>query len=104
MLAGILIYYHWEAMLISYLSTRFTVLPFNGIRELVENSDYKIGLIPGTSYEDTFKLSLDPIFQRAYSERISPYLEEYAPFYEDMNTMLLNGDSIAIYQHFGVGR
>ena len=104
MLAGILIYYHWEAMLISYLSTRFTVLPFNGIRELVENSDYKIGLIPGTSYEDTFKLSLDPIFQRAYSERIAPYLEEYAPFYEDMNTMLLNGDSIAIYQHFGVGR
>ena len=48
---GALLYWHWEAMLISYLATRVIVLPFDGISSLVENSDFKIGLSPGSSYE-----------------------------------------------------
>ena len=104
MLAGIVIYYYWEAMLISYLSTRFISLPFTDIRGLVENSDFKIALIKGTHIEAAFKLSTDPIWQKAYSERIEPFLDQYAPFYEDLGGLALSDDSLAIYQDYGSGR
>ena len=105
MFAGIVIYYYWEAMLISYLSTRFISLPFTNIRGLVENSDFKIALIKGTAFEDAFKLSTDPIWQKAYSERIEPYLDQYAPFYEQrMNELPLIDEYVAVYQDFGSGR
>ena len=54
MLASVLLYWHWEAMLISYLATRVIVLPFNNIDELVKTSSFKIALNPGSSYEGTF--------------------------------------------------
>lgn len=104
MIAGVVVYYYWEAMLVSYLSTRFVVLPFTNIRELVENSDYKIGLIRGSSHESYFKTSSDPIVQKAYSERIEPYLDDFAPFYDNMNALLLTDESLAIYQNFFGGR
>ena len=91
-------------MLISYLSTRFIALPFTNIRDLVENSDFKIALIKGTSYDDAFKLSTDPIWQKAYSERIEPFLDQYSPFYENMNEVALKDESVAIYQNFFSGR
>ena len=31
---GTIMYLHWEAMLISYLATRVTVLPFNNVPEI----------------------------------------------------------------------
>ena len=31
MLGGTLVFWHWEAMLISYLATRVTVLPFDSM-------------------------------------------------------------------------
>ena len=102
--AGIVIYYYWEAMLISYLSTRFIALPFTNIRDLVENSDFKIALIKGTSFEDAFKLSPDPIWRKAYSERIEPFLDQYLPFYENMNEVALKDESVAVYQNFFSGR
>ena len=104
MLTGIVIYYYWEAMLISYLSTRFIPLPFTNIRELVDNSDFKIGTKEGTSFEDAFKLSTDPIWQKAYSERIAPFFYQYAPFYEDMGELAITDESLAVYEDFGSGR
>ena len=104
MFAGVVIYYYWEAMLVSYLSTRFIVLPFTNIRELMENSDYRIGVTRGTSHEAYFKSSADPIVQKAYSERIEPYLEEYFPFSADMEALLLKDESLAVYQNFFMGR
>ena len=106
MLAGIVIYYYWEAMLISYLSTRFISLPFTDIRGLVENSDFKIALIEGTSMEAAFKLSTDPIWQKAYSERIEPFFDQYAPYYENykLAELALEDESVAIYFPFGSGR
>ena len=77
MFAGVVTYYHWEAMLVSYLSTRITVLPFTTIGEMLKESDYRIGLMPGTIQEDFFKLSPDPMLQQAFKERIEPYLEDY---------------------------
>ena len=94
-------------MLISYLSTRFIALPFTNIRGLVENSDFRIALIKGTSFDDSFKMSTDPIWQKAYSERIQPFFEEFAPFYESMDKLAelaLKDESVAIYHPFGSGR
>ena len=107
MLAGIVIYYYWEAMLISYLSTRFISLPFTNIRDLVENSDFKIGLLKATSMEDSFKLSTDPIWQKAYSERIKPFFDQFAPFNENLDKLdelALKDESVAIYHPFTSGR
>ena len=41
-LAAMIIYYYWEAMLISYLAVRKTQLPFTTLEELAENSNYKV--------------------------------------------------------------
>ena len=87
-------------MLVSYLSTRIIILPFTNIRELLKNSDYRIGLIGGTSQEDYFKLSLDPIMQEAYNERIEPFLEEFKPFYNNLNDLLLRDESLAVFTDF----
>lgn len=38
---GILIYWHWEAMLISHLASRYVNLPFNDIPELLDNTNYR---------------------------------------------------------------
>ena len=42
---GTMVYWHWEAMLISYLATRVTVLPFNNIPELIALSEVQIASI-----------------------------------------------------------
>ena len=104
MFAGLLIYYHWEAMLISYLSTRFVVLPFTNIRELVQNSDYRIALMRGSSQESFFKTSPDPYVQKAYSDRIEPYLDEFEPFSRNLIDLLLTDESLAIYISYAMGR
>ncbi len=38
------IYWHWEAMLISFLQVRKTVLPFNSLEDLYENTKFKASL------------------------------------------------------------
>ena len=81
MIFGAVLYWHWEAMLISYLATRVITLPFNGIETLLSQSDFNIALNPGTSYEDSFKISTDPVWQAAWIGRIQPYLEEYIPMF-----------------------
>ena len=43
MAAGTLVYYHWEAMIISYLAARNIVLPFRSLEELLGKSNYKVG-------------------------------------------------------------
>ena len=97
--ASILLYYHWEAMLISYLATRVIVLPFNNIRELVDQSTFVISLFPGSSYMDSFKFSEDPDWQRAWEQRLEPYLDNY----EDTSRMInypLEDSNIALYDNF----
>ena len=97
--ASLLIFYHWEAMLISYLATRFIVLPFNNIRELVDQSTFVISLFPGSSYMDAFKFSEDPDWQRAWKERLEPYLDNY----DDTSRMInypLQDSNIALYDDF----
>lgn len=76
-MCGYVLYLLWEAMLISYLSDRTTILPFTDIATLLSKSDYKIGLMVGSSQENSFRYSEDPYFQRAWAERIEPYLDKY---------------------------
>ena len=96
MFAGVLIYYHWEAMLVSYLSTRFTILPFKDINGLMM-TDYKIGVKVGAIQQDYFKLSTDPLMQKAYSEKIEPYMNKYPASYDEFIDLLLRDDKLALY-------
>jgi hypothetical protein len=94
-------YWHWEAMLVSYLSTRFIVLPFYSIAGLVNNDAYRLYVNPGTSNEDAFKLSADPVWQRAWTEKIEPYLEEYKMNKGYKKIALAKRDhTVAIYGNF----
>ena len=77
---GAMIFWHWEAMLISYLATRTVSLPFKDISDLVVNTQFRIILVPGTSLEDDFKTSTDPIWQAAWTDRVQPHLEEHVGY------------------------
>ena len=55
MLGGALIFWHWEAEIISFLAVRHVVLPFNSMEEMAAKSDFRVAVQPGTSYVDTFR-------------------------------------------------
>ena len=75
-----MIFWHWEAMLISYLATRTISLPFKDITDLVENTQFRIIFLPGSTAEDAFKTSPDPIWQAAWTDRVQPHLEEHVGY------------------------
>ena len=77
---GLLLNTSWNANLISYLSIQKTYLPFNNLETLLSSTSYKIAVLPGASSEDGFRYSSDPITQRAWTERIEPYLDEFHSF------------------------
>ena len=66
---GTLMFWHWEAMLISYLASRVIVMPFNDIADLVSNTDFRINLTPNTSFMDAFQFSKNPDWQAAWIQR-----------------------------------
>ena len=74
---GFFIFRLWKATLVSSLFVRKVVLPFDGIEELVLFSDSKIFVVPDSALMDRFKFSKDPIWQRAWSERIEPNMDFY---------------------------
>ena len=74
---GTMIFWHWEAMLISYLATKTISLPFKDITDLVENTQFKIIIRPGSTVEDAFKTSPDQNWQGAWIDRVQPHLEEH---------------------------
>ena len=57
MFCGFLIYLHWEAMIITYLSTKVIVLPFKDLDSLYHSSNYKLAVEVGTSSADFFKVT-----------------------------------------------
>ena len=42
MIAGMLLYWHWEAMVISYLAVRKIVLPYTSFEQLLSSSSDKV--------------------------------------------------------------
>ena len=77
MIFGLLLNTSWNANLISYLAIQKTHLPFNNLETLLSSTSNKIAVLPGSSLEDAFRHSRDPITQRAWTERIEPYLDEF---------------------------
>ena len=88
LLAAALIYWHWEAMLVSYLATRKTVMPFTSVTDMYLNTDFRLALIPSTTFEDNFKYSTEPLWQGLYNERIKPYLTEYSSYENYLSDMV----------------
>ena len=85
MVFGLLLNVSWNANLVSYLSTQKTRLPFNSLGELLDSTNYKIAILHDSAHEDDFKLSADSNKQKAWSERIEPYLDmfpDYSSMYE----------------------
>jgi hypothetical protein len=106
LLFGTLCWWYWEAMLVSYLATKVIILPFNTLPELIRDSDYRIAVTPGSSQEDYFKFSKDPDWVVAYTQRITPYLEEYSIVANgtimDMS-ILDSGTDTAVYMDYFTG-
>ena len=57
MFCGFLIYLHWEAMIITYLSTKVIVLPFKDLHSFYHSSNYKLAVEIRTSSADFFKVT-----------------------------------------------
>ena len=45
MVAGMLLYWHWEAMIISYLAVKKVVLPYTSFEQLLSDSSDKVNSI-----------------------------------------------------------
>ena len=71
MLSGLLIYFHWEAMLISYLATRTVIYPFSNLQEMYE-SDFQFYTLPNSAMWDSFKHG-DDLWKKIYK---GPYLDD----------------------------
>ena len=97
-----LLWFHWEAMLVSYLSVRKTSLPFKSMEELVNNEkDFKIALLPGSSLVDFFKFAKEDIWQKAWKNQIQPYLEDYKKDWKrDGINFLMDNFNVALYFTF----
>ena len=103
LLASALLFWHWEAMLVSYLATRKTVLPFQTLEEMYLNTDFRLALIPSTVFEDAFKYSTDPIWSAIYEQRLKDHLPEYKDFPDhlfDMIHFIENDFSTALYDSY----
>jgi hypothetical protein len=97
-------FWYWEAMLVSYLATKVIVLPFTSIPELIKSTDYRVAVNPGSSQEDSFKLSNDPNWALVYTERIEPYLEEYRKYKPIYDMSILDNDTkTAVYCDYFTG-
>jgi hypothetical protein len=94
---GTMIFWHWEAMLISFLATRVISLPFKDIPDLVTNTQFRIILVPGSSFQDDFETSPDPIWQVAWTERVQPHLEEHDGFLSQDFADLLTMDGVSAW-------
>ena len=100
---AVLIYYYWEAMLISYLSTRVTSIPFNSMQGLL-NSSYSFYTEPGSSYWDTFKFG-NPIWKEIFDKKLKPYEEEYNDFMVNTDkpwTWVLEEGDRAVYLNYDI--
>ena len=96
-----MVHWHWEATLISYLTSRQTVLPFRNIPELVWSTHTKIAIVLGTADEDAFKISTDPYWMKAWKERIEPNIDEYkGKNIEDFINLIKEDANYALYDNY----
>ena len=103
LLATTLISFHWEATLISHLLSRKTIMPFTSLTDMYLNTEFRLALIPSTSFEDDFKFSGDKLWKKIYTERLEPYLKEYSDYpnhLSDMIHFIKNDPATALFDSF----
>ena len=62
MVGGMLLFWLWEAMLITYFAFASKILPFNNIKEFVENTDLKVIAVESILLNRIFNSLLFSIF------------------------------------------
>ena len=74
--AGLICYFHWEAMLISEIATRVTRIPINNMKDILE-SDYKVlTLGPGSFQWDSFKYG-NELRKQIFADKMEPYEQDF---------------------------
>ena len=96
LVCGIVLYYHWEAEIMSHLAVRRSDLPFENLKELAGNPEFKLIVPRGTSLLDFFKYSKDPVYMKMWKENLEPFLDEL-PLYEEMESSILNDPYTVAY-------
>jgi hypothetical protein len=91
-------------MLISYLTSIQTVLPFQNLKQLIEDTQNNIVLAAGSSSADEFRYSGDPLWKRAWTERIEPSLSSYPGFMSEQMKYIIENPGNAIYGGFTSGK
>ena len=97
MVGGLLCYFHWKAMLISYLSKIVISIPFSNMQELY-NSDYQVSTLAGSSYIDAFKYG-NNLWQLIFKEKLEKVDQDcISP--KDCRSWLLQDAKNALYFSF----
>ena len=76
------------------------MLPFTTVEDMYKNTQFRLAMIPATSYEDNFKYSPDPMWQKIYAERIQPHLQEYADYQEQMVHFIEDDFTTALWDSY----
>ncbi|XP_059082976.1 glutamate receptor ionotropic, kainate glr-3-like [Tigriopus californicus] len=100
LLGGTMIYWHWEAMIISYLAVRNVALPFESLEDLVENTDYKVVVQPGTAYVDQLRFGNTEVLRQTWVERVEPYIDSYPSTKVEMLDLVLKDPSYALLDEY----
>ena len=80
MLSSVLLYFLWEAMLVSYLAVDVQVLPFNGMETFMSKSNYKMASAPGWYAYSVFEYATDPTWKAVFTERLEPYVDDFGKY------------------------
>ena len=67
---------YWEGMLISYLTTQDTYLPFTELKDLYYKTEYKVVVLPKSAYMQSFQIGND-LEKAIWKERIEPYMKAF---------------------------
>ena len=98
-LAGMMIFYYWEAMLISYLAVRKTQLPFVTLADLVARDDFKLLVGKGTAHVDHFKYSANELHKMIWRDKIEPYVNSLSLYKDLPDEILKDPSSVAFYDN-----
>ena len=97
MVGGLLCYFHWEAMLISYLARIVISIPFSNMQELYD-SDYQVNTLAGSVYYDAFKYGND-LWQMILKEKLEKVDHDCSSTEDCRNWLLLDAKN-ALYFGF----
>jgi hypothetical protein len=61
---------------------------------------HRIYAMKGTSYVDDFRYATDPLWQRAWTERMAPYVDKLPDNRNDLLELVAKDDSIVVYDNF----